>query len=500
MRDGVYRHVPGEAADRDELVFDHSVGDGHVALPVLLAGSAKLLVKTLDFITQRAALHVRLAGQSNWHCLLPYEAACNVIGEIDDEVFIETQWQAPRGRVLAFDLACSQPTPREVVPERAAVIDLAHHVARSPLTTVCGATFFVTYLEDAVHRVRGFDRHGAETTQLPLDGPYGVLDMSSDAEGVSIALTDHATPFSRYRLERRRSWSRSLVERVPVSDALDRAEITHSSCLSADGTRVPYSVIRPRHTREPLPTLVYGYGGWGMSLTPQFRADAAALLALGGAYACANTRGGGEYGSEWHAAGARANRPRTIEDFCAVADELVATGICTSSSLVARGLSNGSLLVAAALNRRPDLFAAAVLEVPLVDVLHLLELPAGEAIAGELGNPVRDREVFESMLRYSPLQNVKPRSRRAAVLVVPAEHDERATPGQAYKYVAALQASALDGQLALLSLVENEGHVGWPWEVQKAVLIEELAFLWTIATSVTGHLAADRSATVPHAQ
>jgi uncharacterized protein len=228
------------------------------------------------------------------------------------------------------------------------------------------------------------------------------------------------------------------------------------------------------------PTLLYGYGGFNQSITPEFHPDAALWLELGGVFALANIRGGGEYGEAWHVAGSGINKQNTFDDFYAAAEHLIAQGYTGAHKLCIRGLSNGGLLTAVAAHQRPDLFAGVITEVPLTDLFWLGDTPVGEAIAAEYGNPKANREMFEVMRSFSPLHNVKPYG--PPQLVVVAEQDINAPPAQAYKYVAArLEALESEDQPVLLRVAEGEGHTGWRPEMTRRTIAEEVAFLWHCA-------------------
>jgi prolyl oligopeptidase len=216
-------------------------------------------------------------------------------------------------------------------------------------------------------------------------------------------------------------------------------------------------------------------------MTPRFRSDLAVWVALGGAYAVAITRGGGEYGEAWRRAGAGLNKTNTFDDCCAIAEALVAEGVSAPDRLCVRGLSNGGLVVAACVNRRPELFAGASCLIPLVDVVHLLQMPAGASIAAEFGDPTAERATFDYLLSYSPLQNVRPSPHKPDLLIVVGEKDERAPPAWAYRYVAELQAAAEPDQAVLLKVLPGEAHGGWPPQVDRDVLCDEVAFLWSAA-------------------
>lgn len=486
VRDGVYRHELGRAVSDDSLEFEHAPDmPGHAALPMVVQSGSLLLVKIIDFVTQKASLHAVPGGTAAARQLLPFQARCNIIGELGAEILIETDLDAPRGRIMAADPAASAPTWREVVPQREEALELSTHSTRSLFSTLAGAHLFATYVKDAAHRVLVFHESGKYLGEAGIGGLFTVLRTEAHDGAATVSVTRFNTPCAQYRIDAQRG-----TASVPVPDAWQPPLDVHAEqifCNSDDGTRIPIFVVRPRDAQWPLPTLLYGYGGWGSSLTPSFRPDLAAWVARGGAYAIVNTRGGGEYGETWHEAGARLNRIKTFEDYCAAGAALIATGICPENGLAARGLSNGGLLVCAVANRRPELFAAVSAGVPLVDVVHLMRLPAGAAIAQELGDPTASRAAFDYMRSYSPLQNVKPDPRRPAMLLSPAERDDRVSASSAYKHVAALQATAQDDQVALLRVVEGEGHTGWPDSVQRDVLVDELAFLWWYANPAEQH-------------
>jgi prolyl oligopeptidase len=486
-RDGVYRHQLGSSQSDDVLLFEHEpAARGHAALPILIRSGTMLLIKTLDFVTQRAALHALDLGKNDSPArLLLDDARVNLIGERGDEIFIETDMNAPRGRILALDPV--RPVPwRQIAPQRDESLEISAHATRSPLAKVVGKRIFATYIQDAAHHVRMFDESGADLGTCKLPGLFTVQRLDSRGDAAVISITSFGIPSVSYSVDDAGEVTRLTRESALDGESLD-IETQQLFCRSDDGTRIPIFVIRPAGTTAPLPTLLYGYGGWRSSLTPSYRPDLAAWIARGGAFAVVNTRGGGEYGEAWHMAGARLNRRKTFEDFCAAGDALISKRICRSDALVARGLSNGGLLVAASMIQRPELFAAVSIAVPLLDVVNLMRLPAGSAIAAELGDPTRDRETFDYIHAYSPLQNVRPSPHRPAVLIAPAERDERVSAAQAFKFTAALQATAQSGQVALLRIVAGEGHVGWSWPVERDLLTDELEFLWAFAAGAREH-------------
>lgn len=477
--DGVYRHEINGTDSSDAIVFEHPEADGHAALPVLAEACGFLLIKTLDFVTQKAGLFAHALGDDRpTRRLLAPLAAFNVLGECDGEILLETTLNAPNGRVLAIDPRGGG--SREIVCEQAdAFLAIASHATGAVLGTLSNRILFVTYVRQASHCVQTFDLAGRALGSVALPPLCTVIRVAHVEGGVEILLSTFTARKRRFLVRARDA----VVESGGEETLHVPCRIRQIWATSADGTRVPAFVIAPKGQERGLPTLLYGYGGWGQSLTPSFRTDLAVWLALGGAYVVANIRGGGEFGETWHDSGARLNKVNCIEDFCAVAQALIHGGITSPAQLAVRGLSNGGLLVAASVNRHPELFAAASVRVPLVDVVHLRDLPAGAALARELGDPQQDIETFSAICAYSPLQNVRASPQRPAVLVIAADRDERLPRGWTFRYVAALQATCMPDQCVLMRLVEGEGHVGWPVDVERDVMADELAFLWSTVSA-----------------
>jgi prolyl oligopeptidase len=410
--------------------------------------------------------------------LLAAEQKFNLVGEIGNEILIETDLDAPRGRIVALDFSGPEIRIREVVAQREETLEISTHSTRAIYSVLSADRIYATYVKDVAHRVLMFTTDGVQLGEAAVDGLFTVQRIEAQHGEVAVYTTRFNVPCEQHRFDANgvRVGSAAIAISGWTAPPIDAEQIF---CVSEDGTRIPMFVIRPRGARGPLPTILYGYGGWGSSLTPGYRPDLAAWVERGGAYAIVNTRGGGEYGEAWHEAGARLNRIKTFEDYCAAARELIARGVCHGDSLAARGASNGGLLVCACANRCPELFAAASAGVPLVDVVNLMKLPAGAAISQEIGDPTESQAAFEYMRSYSPLQNVQPGEHRPAMLLWPGEVDDRVSASQTYKHIATLQATAKPGQVALLRVVEGEGHMSWPDHTQREVLVDELAFLWS---------------------
>ncbi|EHJ94998.1 prolyl oligopeptidase family serine peptidase, partial [Agrobacterium tumefaciens] len=249
-----------------------------------------------------------------------------------------------------------------------------------------------------------------------------------------------------------------------------------------DGTRVPMFVARRKDTVGPVPTLLTGYGAFGLSMPPGYSAMLTPWILQGGAVAFANIRGGGEYGAAWHEAGRGLKKQNSFDDMIAAAEYLHVSKMAPPNGIAIYGDSAGGLMVGAVVNQRPDLFAAALPSVGVMDMLRFDKFTGGALWLGEYGNPAREEE-FRNLLSYSPYHNVKPGKPYPAVLVTTGEADNRVVPAHSFKYSAALQASDLGPRPRLLRIGARAGHgTGKP----AAKVIEEAADMLAFAAHWTG--------------
>jgi prolyl oligopeptidase len=238
-----------------------------------------------------------------------------------------------------------------------------------------------------------------------------------------------------------------------------------------------------------VPTILYGYGGYGISMVPYYSPAVLAWVEAGGAYAVANLRGGGEYGKAWHDAGRLANKQNVFDDFIAAAEYLKSEDIATNDGLAIQGESNGGLLVATVVNQRPDLFAAALPGVGVMDMVRFARFTGGQFWIGDYGDPAKEAD-FRNLLSYSPYHTIRSGTSYPAILVTTADTDDRVVPAHSFKYVAALQATDLGDRPRILRVDTGAGHgAGKP--IGKA--LDELADLWAFAARWTGlNLAASK--------
>ncbi|GAA1432633.1 prolyl oligopeptidase family protein [Microlunatus lacustris] len=437
-----------------------------------------------------------VAGTENQNRLWAYpvstEAGTSRIGEpvkvVDEPVaeftlvrsegstlYLSTDDDAERGRVVAVDLDAlgrGRDAWREVV------VETEHTLAQ---VVAAGDGFVTVHLVDAQPRVSRYDLTGRllGTLDLPGGAVVGLEGHAGDDE-VFVGLSTVVSPTAAYAVAFSSGAVTPLPELVQGSSGFQppQVQVARASATSADGTRVPYFLVRAAGTDAtgPRPTLLWGYGGFKIPLAADYRPGWAGWLAAGGVLAIANLRGGGEYGTEWYEAGRLSRKQNVFDDFIAVAEHLQATGVTTRDQLALHGRSNGGLLVGAVMTQRPDLAAVALPGVGVLDMLRFHLFTIGAAWISDYGDP-RDPDQFADALAYSPLHNVRPGTRYPATLVVTGDHDDRVVPLHSHKFVAALQ-HAQTGDAPVLTRVEvATGHgAGKPTALQAAEWADLLAF------------------------
>ena len=387
-----------------------------------------------------------------------------------------TNRDAPRYRLVSIDLADAQPSWHELVGESA---ETMQHGA------IIGSKLVLAYLKDASSRALVFDLTGKPATALSLTGigtASGFKGRPGDSE-TFYNFTSFNQPSAVFRLDLKSGKAAPFAQPQLTFNPAEY-DVDQRFYRSKDGTRVPMFIVRRKDiavANRAVPTLLYGYGGFDVSLTPTFSAARMAWLEAGGAFALANLRGGGEYGKDWHDAGRGANKQNVFDDFIAAGEFLIAEGITPKGGLAIQGGSNGGLLVGAAVNQRPDLFAAANAQVGVMDMLRFDRFTAGRYWVDDYGYPDREAD-FRVLRAYSPYHNIRSRSQYPAMLVTTADTDDRVVPGHSFKYAAALQAAELGERPQLIRIETGAGHgSGKPTGMAIDESADVLAFLaqWT---------------------
>ena len=405
-------------------------------------------------------------------------AVYSFIGNIGSTLYVVTDDGAPRYRLIAIDVAHPEREHwRTVVPEGRDTLDAA---------TLVGGQLIAQYLQDAHSAVLRYSPQGKLLGRVNLPGLgtiHGFAGHVHDQDSY-YSYSSYTTPSAIYRLDLKSgassAWQAPTLAGFQPSDY----ETVQVFYASADGTRVPMFITARRGVKRDgnLPTILYGYGGFNISIQPEFSPAIAAWIERGGVYAVANLRGGGEYGRAWHEAGMKTHKQHVFDDCIAAAEYLIAQKWTNSKRLALRGASNGGLLVAAVEEQRPDLFAAAIPQVGVLDMLRFRDFTVGKGWESDYGS-VDNAAEFKALLAYSPYQNVKAYIDYPATLILTGDHDDRVFPAHSFKFAAAMQHAHPDGKPILIRIETRAGHgQGKPTTKQ----IEESADVYAFILNAMG--------------
>ena len=478
MNQTVYYHALGSEQVDDTLVFstpDHpernhtaqTTTDGRWAVVTSSTGTdARYEVNLIDLS----------AGWEPRPLVTGFENAWNLIDSVGSRLFFSTNDDAPLYRVVSIDMGDPEAGWTEVVAEREQPIAGA---------SLVGGHLVVEYLEDASSAAYIHTLDGELVREMDFAGigSAGGFYGSPDSAEMFYSFSSFNRPATIYRYDVASGDTAVFAEPDLTFDP-DDFVVEQRFYESTDGTRVPMFIMRRADVAasgEAVPTLLYGYGGFDVSLSPGFSTSRMAWVEAGGAFALANIRGGGEYGKAWHDAGRRANKQNVFDDFIAAGEFLIAEGVTPEEGLAIQGGSNGGLLVGAVSNQRPDLFAAGNAAVGVMDMLRFDQWTAGRYWVDDYGYP--DREDDWRILRaYSPLHNIRPDTDYPALLVTTADTDDRVVPGHSFKYTAALQAEELGERPQLIRIETRAGHgSGKPTDkaIEEASDIAAFLAYWT---------------------
>jgi prolyl oligopeptidase len=376
-----------------------------------------------------------------------------VVDNVGDKILVATNHGAPNWRVVQIDPRnIAEANWKTILPERPEPIDSV---------TVAGGKLFATYLQDVATRayVFGLDGKLENEIELPGVGTAGGFGGPNDAPFVFYTFNSLNVPPTIYRYDI--ATRVSTVFRAPRVPGYDASQFETKQVFypSKDGTRIPMFLVHRKNL--PLdgnnPTLLYGYGGFNIVVSPTFSAARIALLEQGFVYASANLRGGAEYGEAWHREGMKLNKQNVFDDFIAAAEWLIAEKYTSTPKLAITGRSNGGLLVGAVLNQRPELFGAAVPEVGVMDMLRFHKFTIGWNWIADYGSSDVEEE-FKALYAYSPLHNIRRGVKYPPTLITTADHDDRVVPAHSFKYAATLQELARKENPVLIRIETKSGH------------------------------------------
>ncbi|MGM0630535.1 MAG: prolyl oligopeptidase family serine peptidase [Pseudomonadota bacterium] len=375
-----------------------------------------------------------------------------VLDNDGSKLYLVTNLDAPNQRVVTVD--ASNPTPEnweDFIPETENVLSVS-----------TGAGYiFAEYMVDAVAQVKQYGYNGdmVREVQLPGVGSIGGFSGKKEQEELYYTFTNYSTPSTIYKFDPDQGGSEVYAESGADFDSANY-ESKQVFYTSKDGTEVPMIITYKKGTEldGSNPTILYGYGGFNISLTPSFSIANAAWLEMGGVYAVANLRGGGEYGKDWHKAGTKLQKQNVFDDFIAAAEYLIDEEYTSSERLAVRGGSNGGLLVGAVMTQRPELFAVALPAVGVLDMLRYHTFTAGAGWAYDYGTADDSKEMFEYLIGYSPVHNVEEGVAYPATLITTGDHDDRVVPAHSFKFAAELQDKAGGDNPQLIRIETNAGH------------------------------------------
>ncbi len=399
-----------------------------------------------------------------------FEYEFSIVDNIDGNLFVHTNYQAPKYRLLKINIDKPEESNWEVlIPEKENVLSYAN---------LAGGKIVTEYMKDAHSIVEIYNVDGSFDYEIDLPGIGSVGSFYGKKKEMEAfySYTSFNTPgeIYRYNFETKET---NLHFRPEIKFNPDEFEVNQVFYESKDGTKVPMFLFHKKGIKMDgkNPVLLYAYGGFNVSLTPSFSITRLNFVETGGIFALANIRGGGEYGEKWHKSGTKLQKQNVFDDFIVAAEYLVAEKYTSPSKLAIMGGSNGGLLVGAVINQRPDLFKVAIPAVGVMDMLRYHKFTIGWAWAGDYGTSEDSKEMFEYLYQYSPYHNIIEGGQYPAVLATTADHDDRVVPAHTFKYMARLQ-ELNGGKLPVLVRIETKAGHGGGKPTEK--IIEEYTDLW----------------------
>ena len=451
----LYFHKLGTPQSADELIYKRDdqkewgfggavTDDGHYLILYVSVGTDPRNRVYYKDLTKPASPVVPLMDKM--------DAAYNFVDNDGPVFWFVTNQGATLSRLVEVELNHPEPEHwKTIVPESADKLEFASMVDHK---------FIASYLKDAHTEVKVFDRSGKflRTVELPGIGTAGGFGGRREQRYTFYSYTSYATPATIYRYDV--ATGKSTVFRQPnVKFHPEDYETRQVFYSSKDGTRVPMFITSKKGLKldGTNPTLLYGYGGFDVPLTPGFSVGSLVWMEMGGVYAVANLRGGGEYGEPWHQAGTKLRKQNVFDDFIAAGEWLIANHYTVSSKLAIQGGSNGGLLVGACMAQRPELYGAALPAVGVMDMLRFHKFTIGWAWTSDYGSS-DNAEEFAAIYKYSPLHNIKAGVQYPATLIMTADHDDRVVPAHSFKFAATLQADQAGPAPVLIRIQTKAGH------------------------------------------
>ncbi|WP_421824026.1 prolyl oligopeptidase family serine peptidase [Flagellimonas oceanensis] len=451
----LYYHKLGTPQSEDKIIFGGTPEEKHRYVGGSVSEDQKYLFISASVSTSGNKLFMMDLSQKNPELITILDDTDSDTYVIDNEgstLYMVTNREAPNKKVVVVDAA--NPTPdnwKDLIPETENVLTAG----------TGGGYFFTEYMVDAISKVLQYDYEGnlVREVELPGVGSAGGFGGKKEDKEFYFSFTNYNTPGSLYKYnvetgEYEQYW-KPQIDFNP--DDYESKQVFYNS---KDGTKVPMIITYKKGTElnGKNPTILYGYGGFNVSLTPSFSIVNAVWMEQGGVYAVPNLRGGGEYGKKWHIAGTKLQKQNVFDDFIAAAEYLIDNQYTSKEYLAIRGGSNGGLLVGATMTQRPDLMQVALPAVGVMDMLRYHTFTAGAGWAYDYGTSEDSEEMFNYIKGYSPVHNVKEGTEYPATLVTTGDHDDRVVPAHSFKFAAELQEKQAGEQPTLIRIETNAGH------------------------------------------
>jgi len=451
----LYYHRLGTDQKEDKLIFGGTKEEKNRYVRGSVTHDDRYLMISASVSTSGNKLFIKDLTKENAEIrpvVNDYNSDNYVLHNEANRLFIVTNRKAPNRKLVTVD--ADQPKPenwKDLIPEQENVLNASK-----------GAGYlYAEYMVDAISQVKQFDLDGnlVRKVELPGIGTISGFGTKMEKDELYYSFTNYKTPTSIYKYDV--VSGKSELFHSPHVD-FDREQYVSKQVFysSKDGTKIPMIITHKKSIEldGKNPTMLYGYGGFNISITPSFNTANIIWLEQGGVYAVPNIRGGGEYGEKWHKAGTKMNKQNVFDDFIAAAEYLIEENYTSSDRLAIKGRSNGGLLVGATMTQRPDLMEVALPGVGVLDMLRYHKFTAGAGWAYDYGTSDESEEMFEYLYDYSPLHNVEQDTDYPATLVITADHDDRVVPAHSFKFAAELQSKHVGEDPVLIRIETDSGH------------------------------------------
>ncbi|MGB1268880.1 MAG: prolyl oligopeptidase family serine peptidase [Flavobacteriaceae bacterium] len=470
----LYFHKLGTPQSDDQLIFGGTEEQKRRYVSGNVTEDDRYLLISGAVSTSGNDLFIKDLTQENAplvHMVKGFDADAYVIENDGSKLFVVTNLNAPNQKIITVDAKS---------PEVENWIDFIPETKNVLSPSTGAGYFFAEYMKDAVSQIKQYDYTGKliREVELPGVGSVGGFSGKKDAETLYYSFTNYITPNTIYKFEPK-AGNTEVYQKPNIDFNSDNYESKQVFYTSKDGTKVPMIITHKKglELNGKNPTILYGYGGFNISLTPSFKTANTIWLEQGGIYAVANLRGGGEYGKKWHDAGTQLKKQNVFDDFIAAAEYLQNQKYTSPDYMAILGRSNGGLLVGATMTQRPDLMKVALPGVGVLDMLRYHTFTAGAGWAYDYGTSEQSKAMFEYLKGYSPVHNVKEDTKYPATMVHTADHDDRVVPAHSFKFISELQDKQAGNLPVLIRIETNAGHgAGKPVAMQISEYADLFAF------------------------